>query len=332
MNSKHCAFPGCTEKETMLFKCKLCGGYYCAKHRLPERHNCPMLSYYQSDDYKHRKVGINTEVNKAIKDDHIKITRPNARGGDNNRPKKIFFDKEHKFLARSSFLTLYSFDVNFFNIIIPIVIISLVIWVHSLIQYLTVSHNFNVNLLLLGLMIFGEVFLIYGGHELIHYVVGQYMGVKVKNALWVQGLIFSLIAIIFPIFIFPPSLLVLRNSLVKKRGKRFFTLTDQSDNKSMGLTAMFGSLWLLFWAITFAVISFSKLLLSSHSLFVELVYVSSPMLAVLLFSLLLFHLLPVFPLTDGIYVYKWKSTVAWLIWSGNLMIYIIYLIFYFIIY
>lgn len=27
----------------MPFKCKRCGGYFCANHRLPENHNCPGL-------------------------------------------------------------------------------------------------------------------------------------------------------------------------------------------------------------------------------------------------------------------------------------------------
>ena len=27
----------------MPFKCKRCGGHFCAKHRLPENHDCPGL-------------------------------------------------------------------------------------------------------------------------------------------------------------------------------------------------------------------------------------------------------------------------------------------------
>ena len=29
----------------MLFKCRRCGGSFCSKHRLPERHECPGLAY-----------------------------------------------------------------------------------------------------------------------------------------------------------------------------------------------------------------------------------------------------------------------------------------------
>ncbi|MEN2975442.1 MAG: AN1-type zinc finger domain-containing protein [Candidatus Caldarchaeales archaeon] len=30
----------CGREELLPFKCKYCGGYYCAEHRLPEKHNC----------------------------------------------------------------------------------------------------------------------------------------------------------------------------------------------------------------------------------------------------------------------------------------------------
>ncbi len=31
----------CLAITPLTFKCKRCGGYYCAEHRLPEKHNCP---------------------------------------------------------------------------------------------------------------------------------------------------------------------------------------------------------------------------------------------------------------------------------------------------
>ena len=30
----------CGKDEYMPFRCKYCGGYFCAEHRLPEMHNC----------------------------------------------------------------------------------------------------------------------------------------------------------------------------------------------------------------------------------------------------------------------------------------------------
>ena len=33
----------CGKEVLMPFKCPYCGGYFCAEHRLPEKHNCPGL-------------------------------------------------------------------------------------------------------------------------------------------------------------------------------------------------------------------------------------------------------------------------------------------------
>ncbi|MXR22231.1 rhomboid family intramembrane serine protease, partial [Halobacterium bonnevillei] len=33
----------CGEQESMPYQCRLCGGTYCSKHRLPENHDCPGL-------------------------------------------------------------------------------------------------------------------------------------------------------------------------------------------------------------------------------------------------------------------------------------------------
>lgn len=35
----------CGQEELMPFKCRYCGGTYCANHRLPERHDCSMISH-----------------------------------------------------------------------------------------------------------------------------------------------------------------------------------------------------------------------------------------------------------------------------------------------
>jgi len=33
----------CGEEVYLPFKCKYCGGLFCSKHHLPEKHNCPVL-------------------------------------------------------------------------------------------------------------------------------------------------------------------------------------------------------------------------------------------------------------------------------------------------
>ena len=53
---KSCSYPDCVEEDSLPFKCKLCEQYYCAKHRLPEQHDCPRISIYQSEEYKKAKA------------------------------------------------------------------------------------------------------------------------------------------------------------------------------------------------------------------------------------------------------------------------------------
>jgi len=42
---KKCMFCGKILDSLLPFKCKRCGNYYCSKHRLPESHNCIVVSY-----------------------------------------------------------------------------------------------------------------------------------------------------------------------------------------------------------------------------------------------------------------------------------------------
>jgi membrane associated rhomboid family serine protease len=40
----------CGEEESMPYRCRLCGGTYCAEHRLPENHDCPGLESWGDPD------------------------------------------------------------------------------------------------------------------------------------------------------------------------------------------------------------------------------------------------------------------------------------------
>lgn len=40
----------CSEVESMPYRCRLCGGTYCAEHRLPENHDCPGLESWGDPD------------------------------------------------------------------------------------------------------------------------------------------------------------------------------------------------------------------------------------------------------------------------------------------
>jgi len=52
-----CSYPGC-ENNGLLYKCRLCGEKFCGEHRLPEFHNCPKLSFYQSEEYRKAKTRL----------------------------------------------------------------------------------------------------------------------------------------------------------------------------------------------------------------------------------------------------------------------------------
>lgn len=42
----------CGKKVTMPYKCKFCGGLFCEKHRLPEKHACPGLKKLKRDRHR----------------------------------------------------------------------------------------------------------------------------------------------------------------------------------------------------------------------------------------------------------------------------------------
>lgn len=46
----------CSEKVAMPFACKLCGKKLCAKHRLPERHECENIGHFSTSQYKIEKI------------------------------------------------------------------------------------------------------------------------------------------------------------------------------------------------------------------------------------------------------------------------------------
>ena len=59
----------CGKEVLMPFKCPYCGGYFCAEHRLPEKHNCPGLyaaaSPYEKE-WKERMRAIRLEEEQRI--------------------------------------------------------------------------------------------------------------------------------------------------------------------------------------------------------------------------------------------------------------------------
>ena len=107
---KSCSLDGCMEGDSLPFKCKLCGQMYCAKHRLPEQHNCMQIGIYQTDEYRKAKLST-TRITKEESESRKTKRKTFVRKVDSNQ-KANYMRPEDRFLIRSSFYTLYSFKTN----------------------------------------------------------------------------------------------------------------------------------------------------------------------------------------------------------------------------
>ena len=54
----------CGKEEYLPYRCKYCGGTFCAEHRLPEKHNCPGIK--RNDDYWNVPVKVKRERVKSV--------------------------------------------------------------------------------------------------------------------------------------------------------------------------------------------------------------------------------------------------------------------------
>ncbi|UJG43054.1 MAG: AN1-type zinc finger domain-containing protein [Candidatus Heimdallarchaeum endolithica] len=318
-----CSYPNCNNEEEMLpFKCKLCGNYYCSKHRLPEQHNCVKLNYFQSDEYKKSKISRASTPVKTITEEKKEKIFPIDTSSKRVKRTSSYFEKKDRFLARSAFFTLYAFEKNFFNVLIPTIFISLIL---SL--YFTVNLRFYRNTILIILpIIFIGIGVTYSLHELIHYVVGKRVGVSVKNAMWLQAFLISLLSIVFPVLILPPSILILKKRLFRRTQGNIIHLNDINPvRREYGITALAGVTWLLGWEIIAAIFTLLRVFYPASSFIIAL-YSFSSALVVFIFGFLVFHSMPLFPLSDGNYIFEWKKNLAWALWISNIVIYFVYII------
>ncbi|MHA1399358.1 MAG: AN1-type zinc finger domain-containing protein [Candidatus Heimdallarchaeaceae archaeon] len=325
MNNRQCSFPECDVGETIPFKCKLCGDYFCAKHRLPEQHNCSKLYYYQTDEYKQAKVSLISHPSENLrnKEKKEKKAKKFSYGSKMKDRTASYLDAKNRFLARSPFFTLYAFGNNLWNVLISILFISTILVLYYVIilpdlKLLGASIGILMAIVLVG------VSLIYGGHEFVHHFVGKRRGIRTTNALWLQGLMISLIAIVFPIFVLPPSLLVLKTSSFRK-GRNNITIIDTLTpfRKEKGITAFYGILWLLCWEVIAGIFSISRKFLIGAAFLTSLTVFANSIM-VFVFAFLVFHLLPIFPLSDGHYIFDWNNRLAWGLWISNIVFYLLF--------
>ncbi|RLF60354.1 MAG: hypothetical protein DRN25_02905 [Thermoplasmata archaeon] len=69
----------CGKEAALPFKCKFCGEYFCADHRLPENHECPGLKRYKEKRKLHPKGWIYEPFRYEPKTEKKKTTKINQR-------------------------------------------------------------------------------------------------------------------------------------------------------------------------------------------------------------------------------------------------------------
>lgn len=300
---KNCSFLGCEEEESLPFKCKLCSQSFCAKHRLPEQHDCPRIGIYQTDEYKQAKVSIKQmEIEKAKEKEEKKREKHTQKvqfyDPSKQDRREGYFQPKDRFLMRSAFFTLLEFRHNYLTIIISTVIVATLMSINIIVETaLNKSIGFSTDFLWTFLTTFFGVIFIYGGHEIAHVLIAKKLKVRHGHVLWVQGILLGLLSIILPFLVFPSYLIFKEND---------------SKTREKGLAALAGVIWMmvcqifLLFAIGFEIFS-SSILYGLYNL------------PYLFMFYLIFNLIP-FGLTDGRYISNWNRRTLWIILGINILL------------
>ena len=299
---KSCFFDGCQEQDSLPFKCKLCNQMYCAKHRLPEQHDCLQIGIYQTDEYKKAKVSPpKLEKKEKIKP---KSYGENVYGPRDSERKSIQLESQDKFLMRSSFFTLFDLKSDYINILVASFILCLFLGVHSIVvRTLYQGRPLPPLFLYLTLFNLGISIFIFAGFYTIQKLVAKRMKLRSGVVLWLQGILLGLLSIFIPIFVLPA----------------FFVFRDSSKaDRERGIVALCGIVWMLFWSIFCLVIMFGY-----GFGVIWLYYLKEIPMFMLLFSF--FSLLP-FGIFTGRYIVRWNKNLSWGLLAFTFILFIIYLI------
>ncbi len=303
---KICAIEGCTEQDSFPFKCKRCGLYFCAKHRLPEQHNCKNIDFYATEEFKKTKISSFNRP-KTTKEKNYRESEPIYSNLHHEREKEDYMNLNLHYLMKSPFFSIISFNNNDNNIITigsffaSVMFLRLIFW-----NYLFGNSIFFFPKFILEMFIlfFGVLF-VYGGHEYVHHHSSKKQGIKTSNIIWKQGLFIYLLGIIFPPIIAPIYLIFDRyGGTVEQKGK--ITLN--------------GIAWLTIWQMILILMLFSNLLDPYIGSFRILLFFIS--------AFLVAHLLP-FGLSDGQYILNWNKRIYWsLLIYSILAFFLSYIVFY----
>ena len=311
---KGCSYPDCEEEDSLPFKCKLCSQYFCAKHRLPEQHDCLKLAIYQTDEYKKAKVSpvvTRVEEEKPPK----RIERSDFLSPRDVEQKSVFFQPRDRFLLRSPMFSLYSFNYNSANILVATFYAFVIMTLHFIVdQALFKNASLNIFTAWIVLTYFVSIGLIYGGHMIAENVAARNLRVRSGHVLWLQGFLIGLFSILIP-FVILPSFLVFRD-------------VDEKY-KERGIVALTGIVWILFWQVL--VFIFNILVLAGIQVLPTIFLSGFNILATFFYIYLIFNLVP-FGLNNGRYIANWNKKLVWYLFTTCFVLLIVQLVFSFITY
>ncbi|MHA1197937.1 MAG: AN1-type zinc finger domain-containing protein [Candidatus Heimdallarchaeaceae archaeon] len=301
---KSCSVLGCEEEESLPFKCKLCDQMYCAKHRLPEQHDCPMIGIYQSEEYRKSKVSQPRTMEEKQKKTKPKLRGERLRSPRDTETKSVYYEPQDRFLSRSSFFNIQSLGRDYLSILIILFIFSIfitlnIIVLHTLYRgYPIATLNWNVVFINIGAINF-----IFGGHFVIQKIMAKNMKEETQVVLWVWGIVLGILSILLPLFAVP-------GFLAFKQGR--------SSNKNRGKIAFLGIAWILTWCTLIIIFLYSNGFGVPYLM--DLSYAPSLMLLFVLFSLLPFGIYA------GKYIRGWNRIVHMGSFLYTFVLFILYLI------
>ncbi len=312
---KNCSFLGCEEEESLPFKCKLCSQAFCAKHRLPEQHDCPRIGLYQTEEYKKAKLSPKKKVEDKEEIKKRKDKSKKQKGLYTARDlemKSKYVEPQDRFLFRSAMFTLFSLKYNFINIIIASIYFLIIVGLSTLFD-LTVIQKLNIEiwpnmflLLVIGYLI--SISIVYSGHMIVETLYAKKLGIRATQTLWLQGMLIGIVSIFLPI-IMTPNFLVF-----KEYG---------TDNKNRGKVALSGVLWILVWqtiALLFVIFKLSGILIPF-----PIFYLGLEILAPFFFIYLIFSLIP-FGFNLGRYIRTWNNKLFWYLLGSSIFLFLTYMV------
>ncbi len=299
-----CDYPNCRADEVILFYCPYCKGSFCPSHKDSIAHNCKAFaqqtgttrptsqsSTSQTPTPQDVMRAFAYQVSRAVGAQQSQ-TRTQAPPMDEKARKKFI---EKKLTERGD---LFSFGNEIIDILFGF---ALIVLVFGFFRYATTQEwtGFVVS----GILV-ATAFL---PHELGHKFEAMRRGQFARYILWVRGMMFTLITLIFGIGLIVPGFVAI------------VPLTRQMNKKDLGIIALagpatnvvIGLVSLILGLLThFAIIPFSGLF-SDPNIFIQIAQFNA--------LIALFNCIPIWQL-DGAKIIKWNKVIFFVLVLANIAI------------